>query len=102
MGEKIRIAIDTAGISVEKLAEKLGVTVQSVYRWLRNEVTPNVATIRQIARITDRPVYYFISEAAPETLSRKLGTITVSIDGERVFTAPVKRSSDIDIDVDDA
>lgn len=102
MGEKIRVAIDAQGMTVEKLADALDVTVQSVYRWIRNEVTPSVQTLRDIARLTDRPIYYFISEATAETLdrSRKLGTISVSIDGERVFSAPVKRTSDINVDLD--
>ena len=51
LGENIKEARKTAGVSQTVLAERLGVTQKDVSRWERNERTPNAITFGQICRV---------------------------------------------------
>ena len=51
LGENIKEARKTAGVSQIVLAEKIGVTQKDVSRWERNERTPNTITFGQICRV---------------------------------------------------
>lgn len=60
VGQRIRIARLTAGISQEALAEKLGFSDrQMVSRYEGDKVVPPIPRLQEIADMTDRPLYWF-------------------------------------------
>lgn len=95
------MAIDAAGISVKEAAERLETTEQSVYRWIRGEVEPSLKTLREVSRVTDRPLYFFISSAAPAA-PKKMGLLTVEVDGVILLRAPIHIGSDVHIGLERA
>lgn len=50
LGETLKAAIDKRGTSAVELAAELGVSYESVRRYLQGEQAPSVPTLRQIAK----------------------------------------------------
>lgn len=53
LGETIKEAREAEDVSVADLAERVGVTANTVYRWQRDEVTPSWTHLHEIARALD-------------------------------------------------
>ena len=59
---KIREARDAAGLTQEDLAREIGVTLRAVQAWELTDRAPRSKYVRALARVTDRPVEFFIPE----------------------------------------
>ena len=60
IGEKIRQAIKEAGLTQQKLADKLGITNPVVNVWVTGKRIPTVESIKKIAEATNKPYSFFI------------------------------------------
>ena len=63
VGEKIRKAIKDAGLTQQKLADKLGITNPVINVWVTGKRNPRPDTLQKIAEITGRPVNYFFDNS---------------------------------------
>lgn len=62
MGRRIREARRDAGFSnVESFALALGVSRRTIDRWENDQFTPAVIRLIEIAKLTGKPVTYFMS-----------------------------------------
>ena len=55
-GEKIASLLNAYEISVKELANKLGVSNQSVYKWINGQSLPTLENLFQISRILKIPM----------------------------------------------
>lgn len=55
-GEKIASLLNLYGISVKELANTLGVSNQSVYKWINGHSLPTLENLFQISRILKVPM----------------------------------------------
>lgn len=62
MTSKIRQAIKEAGLTQQKLADKLGVTNPVVNVWVTGKRNPTIQTIKRIAKATGKPYSFFIGD----------------------------------------
>jgi transcriptional regulator with XRE-family HTH domain len=62
IGEKVRKLRHEAGLSIQKLAEKSGVSSAGIYKIETNEMTPSITTLLKIAAALNRTVGYFVEE----------------------------------------
>ena len=62
IGEKIRKLRQDAGLSIQKLAEKSGVSPAGIYKIETNEMTPSITTLMKIAAALGKKVSYFVEE----------------------------------------
>jgi len=71
--EKLKIALDRAGISQAELARQLGVTRGAVNNWIRGKGTPSLGHLQQTARILNMTMTEILGEEIlfAETLARK-------------------------------
>jgi transcriptional regulator with XRE-family HTH domain len=98
IGQQIKRALKSAGMSARELAEKLEVHEQSVYRWFRDEPEPAIRDLRKIARLTDKPLYYFLSDSAKGP--KPPATLTVTIDGAEVFRVGITKGAAVEVGVE--
>jgi len=63
IGEKIRRLRQEEGLSIQKLAEKSGVSPAGIYKIEINEMTPSITTLMKIAGALSKKVSYFVEEA---------------------------------------
>ena len=61
-----------ADASVKKLAENLGVTLQSVYKWKRGDTLPGIDIVPDLARELDWPLEKLMAIVVREHGARKL------------------------------
>ena len=61
IGEKIRIHRDKMSLSQEKLAEKLGVTRQSISKWESNRTYPEMSKIITLSKLFEVNVEYLLN-----------------------------------------
>lgn len=67
LGERIRLARESAGLSQQELAEKAGLAQgQSISNYERNVAEVPAKRLRLIATATAKPMSYFLGEADPE------------------------------------
>jgi len=64
-GEKIQALRTTKGWSQDDLAEKLGTKGPNVSRWETNRGTPSTETLRELAKLFNVSVDYFLFDEAP-------------------------------------
>jgi transcriptional regulator with XRE-family HTH domain len=65
LGDRIREARRAAGYTnVEQLAVALGVGQRTVQRWETDKSDPSVRRVVDIARLTGRPLSFFIADEA--------------------------------------
>lgn len=65
LGERIKLARDGAGLTREQLAKATGVNWRTIARYERGEtVNVSVSMVQRIARVTGKPLHYFITEVA--------------------------------------
>lgn len=60
-GARIQWAMDQKGVSVEDMAEHFDVTVQSVYRWLRDEPRVNLDRLEQLSKYLGKPTWWWFA-----------------------------------------
>ena len=98
IGNRIKEALRTRNRSVAQLADFLGITEQSVYRYLRDEVEPSVKQIMKISEFTGRSYLYFL--AAPGSPAGGLPTLVVSSEGATVLELPILRGSSVTMTIE--
>ena len=69
IGARLRVRRRAAGLSQQKLAERLGVTFQQVQKYERGTNRIAVSTLVLIAEALDTPASYFLGEAGMVTVS---------------------------------
>lgn len=62
LGERIKLARQAAGISQEKLAEKIGTKQSQVWRWESNRAEPRISFLKKITEITGVPLSELMGE----------------------------------------
>lgn len=62
LGEKIRQAIKEAGLTQQKLADKIGTTNPVVNVWVTGKRNPTTASLKKIADATGKPYSFFMEE----------------------------------------
>lgn len=60
IGEKIRMVRKDAGLTQTKLAERMGVTKQTVHLYERGEINPKIDTVVKFAEALKVPVEYLV------------------------------------------
>jgi transcriptional regulator with XRE-family HTH domain len=65
MGEKIQTLRTSKGWSQEDLAKKLGTTAPNVSRWENNHGIPSVDSLKDLSKLFEVSVDYFIFENTP-------------------------------------
>jgi transcriptional regulator with XRE-family HTH domain len=76
--EKIRQARVSAGLSVEELAEKIGVKRTTYQYW--EEVTPSLAKIRKVAKALGIPAETFIGVPMHEELNQTIQNLNDNLE----------------------
>ena len=66
LGERIRAARQAAGLSQEKLAERLGLTRQAVTKWETGHSAPSTENLLHLAEVLGVPVTALLGEEARE------------------------------------
>ena len=66
LGERIRDARRAAGLSQEKLAERVGVTRQAVTKWENGQSAPSTENLLRLAEVLGVPANTLLDAAAPE------------------------------------
>lgn len=64
LGERIRAARQAAGLSQEKLAERLGLTRQAVTKWESGQSAPSTENLLRLAEVLGVPVTALLGEEA--------------------------------------
>jgi transcriptional regulator with XRE-family HTH domain len=95
IGTRIKEALRTRDKTVNNLADYLGVTEQSVYRYLRDEVEPSISTVMKIAQFTGHSYIYFLSQREQPTGG--LPTLRVFVNDKDVAEIPVARGDSVKI-----
>lgn len=72
VGEKIRQAIKEAGLTQQKLADKLGITNPVVNVWVTGKRNPTASSLKKIAEATGKPYAYFIGANEDNEFSRSI------------------------------
>ncbi len=62
LGEKITRARKEKGLSQRKLAERVGVTFQTVSKWELNKSLPDIEKVKNLCEILEKDIYYFIED----------------------------------------
>lgn len=77
LAKRIKKARKDRGLSQQDLAELLNITNKAISSYEVGRASPSIETLREISRITYRPISYFINEGDPDdiTLQIKLKTI---------------------------
>lgn len=63
LGNKIKKAMKEAGLTQQKLADKLGITNPVINAWIKGKRNPTVHSIKRIASATDKPFSFFMGES---------------------------------------
>jgi transcriptional regulator with XRE-family HTH domain len=66
IGEKIRLLRQAQGLSLEKLADRSGVSSAAIHKIERNAMVPTITTLMKLARALDRSVSYLVEEEPDE------------------------------------
>ena len=64
-GERIRELRKEAGLTVEKLAEKIGVGVRVVYKWQSGEIVPKVEHLYALSVLFRVSIEYILTGRHP-------------------------------------
>lgn len=65
MGKLIRQARKNAGLMQAELAERVGISINSVHLYESCRLTPKVETLRKVANACGVPLSYFIPDCLP-------------------------------------
>ena len=89
LGERIRAARADKGWKQKHLAAEMDVEPITISRWERGATAPDLDVLRVVARVTEKPLGYFIAESlapAPglprrvERLEESLGRVEQKLD----------------------
>jgi len=67
MGHRIKFARKSVGLSQKDLAKKLKITDKAVSTYEIGRVMPSILTLREISKLTYKPVSYFMAEETDES-----------------------------------
>lgn len=62
-GEKLKLARLDKKMSQQELADVLGTTKSTVSRWERSMTEPGIETIKEVSKILEKPIVYFMSDS---------------------------------------
>ena len=62
-GEALRERREEMGISQQELAERVGVSLQTIGRWERGVVAPQGQNLVRLAEATEKPLGFFFVDA---------------------------------------
>lgn len=82
IGEKIAAARKNAGMTQEKLAEKLGVTPQAISTWERDENVPDTRNLVPLAQLLDISIDDLFSDSEPPSWELR----SPNFDPEHMYT----------------
>lgn len=68
LGQRIRIIREKSQLSQDKFGESLGVSRQTISRWEKEKVVPELAKLMEICREYDVKMAYLIGQEAEEEL----------------------------------
>jgi len=66
IGEKIRLLRQAQGLSLDKLADRSGVSAAAIHKIERNAMVPTITILMKLARALDRSVSYLVEEEPDE------------------------------------
>ncbi len=77
LGSKIKQARKAAGLSQKQLAEELRVSDKAVSSYEVNRAQPGIDTLREISKLTYKPITYFLEQSpnGEASLEEKILTI---------------------------
>ena len=84
----LKPAMKKAGITQGELAEKMGVRVVTVSRWVRGEVEPSLSTLKEIAALLDCSVQELLGLATFEIGGCRIVSVREK-DGKKLITLEV-------------
>jgi len=61
-----------AGLSQRELGEKIGLTDKAISAYEKKRATPTVQTLRDIGKVTYKPISYFINDGESEDIDIQL------------------------------
>lgn len=62
LGAKVREVRQQKGLSLQKLAERAGVSAAAIYRIEQGNMVPTITTLMKLAMALNRPVSFFVNE----------------------------------------
>jgi len=89
LGERIKAARADKGWKQKQLATQMDVEPITISRWERGATAPDLDVLRLVARVTEKPLGYFIAESLPpapdlprrvERLEESLGRVEQKLD----------------------
>ena len=75
VGDRLHKALDSAGVSVQEMADHLVVSRTTVSNYIHGRTTPTRSTLRDWALRTGVPLHWIITGQAPQDLT-DTGTVT--------------------------
>lgn len=72
IGTKIRLLRQGAGLSLQQLADRSGVSAAAIHKVERSSMVPTITTLMRLARALDRSVSYLVEEATDHASSAVL------------------------------
>ena len=84
IGQKIKKLRTEKGLTQKDLADQLHVTFQTISKWEKDENEPDLATIRELAKLFDCSLYYLLSEDDEEIKEENVEEpVSVSVEPAR-------------------
>jgi transcriptional regulator with XRE-family HTH domain len=78
-GDRLRTIREKKGLSKEKMAEYLGISTKTLYRYEKNKAEPTISMIEKMAHVLDVPFYellnYFFT---PQNIDKKVQKVTAN------------------------
>lgn len=68
-GDQLTNARKAKGLTQEELAEQLNLSRQTVLRWEKNQVFPDISNLKAVAKLLDVSFDYLLGEEKPEKIS---------------------------------
>ena len=68
-GDQLSKARKEKDLTQEELAEKLNLSRQTILRWEKNQVFPDISNLKAVAQVLDVSFDYLLSEEKPERAS---------------------------------
>jgi len=78
IGQRLKKAMDEAGLTGYQLAKRLHVHFPTVYRWLRGERTPTPVLLQACAELLDKPITYFYEQEGENDRPEELADLLLS------------------------
>lgn len=95
VAEKIKILIKFRGLSINKLAKKIGVSHVMIGRIIKNQSSPTLETLNKISKGLDIPLYLILSDEELDFAEMKLEHMSMWSYIRAVKEAELLRSSNL-------